>query len=594
MSVTFADLGVPAPLIASLTARRIDAPFPIQAATIPDALAGRDICGRAPTGSGKTIAFGIPLVVGIGRAKPRRPRGLVLVPTRELAAQVCHELQLLSKPKGPWVEAFYGGVGFDRQIKALNRGVDIVVACPGRLADLINQRYLSLEEIEFVVIDEADRMADMGFLPEVRRLLDQCPPTRQTLLFSATLDGDVDVLIKKYQKDPARHEHVVDDEDLAKADHFFWQVSKEGRLTMAADVVKKIGPTIVFCRTKRGADRIARQLDAAGVKAAAIHGDRSQSQRERALYSFHQGKVVALVATDVAARGIHVDGVAGVVHYDPPADHKDYVHRSGRTARAGERGVVVSLVTPDLRKAVGSLQKELGHPIGLENADLDLLDLLDLTDLSADATEMNDEARRPIKTYAEPTPADERTLRPDNRVRPAPTDRPTRPSEPGREAPRLETVSDLRSTRPAARPVGESKPASKAASKHTPVHVDRVADLTGAALTEGPRRPSGASRRKAKRLAAAEATRLGLDVVADNETWTDDQRKAAAKRRPKSAGGSRGPRSGGSSSGAARSGAGRSTSSSGGRGASSSGSGARSGSRGTNTSGARTTPPHGR
>jgi len=364
-SISFAELGVPQPMALALAKRGIAAPFPIQATTIPDALDGRDICGRAPTGSGKTIAFGIPLVLGIERARPRRPRGLVLVPTRELAAQVCHELQLLSKPKGPWVEPFYGGVGFHKQLAALKRGVDIAVACPGRLADLINQEQCSLRDVDFVVIDEADRMADMGFLPEVRRLLDQCSSDRQTLLFSATLDGDVDVLISRYQTNPVRHEHIGDEEDASRATHLFWSVERSNRAGVTAKIVADHGPTVVFCRTKRGADRLARQLDQFGLEAAAIHGDRSQAQRERALKSFHQGRVAALVATDVAARGIHVDNVACVVHYDPPGEAKDYVHRSGRTARAGASGVVVSLVPNELRGEVKKLQRALGYPIGL-------------------------------------------------------------------------------------------------------------------------------------------------------------------------------------------------------------------------------------
>ena len=360
----FADLGVPPKMASALARRAITVPTPIQAATIPDALDGRDVCGKAPTGSGKTLAFGIPLVLGVGQAQPKRPRGLVLAPTRELAAQITKELELLAKPKGPWVAAVYGGVGFDRQMKALARGVEIVVACPGRLADLVSQRHLDLRDVDFVVIDEADRMADMGFLPEVRRLLDACAQQRQTLLFSATLDGDVDVLIKRYQHDPARHEHVVDDAD-SNVDHLFWSVERATRVTTTARLVEQMGPSIVFCRTKRGTDRVARQLGQSGVVAAAIHGDRSQSQRDRALKAFRAGEVSALIATDVAARGIHVDDVACVVHYDPPADGKAYVHRSGRTARAGASGLVVSLVPPELAKDVAALQRELDFPVGL-------------------------------------------------------------------------------------------------------------------------------------------------------------------------------------------------------------------------------------
>ena len=346
----------------------ITTPTPIQAATIPDALDGRDVCGKAPTGSGKTIAFGVPLVLRVERAKPRRPRGLVLAPTRELAAQISQELQLLAKPKGPWVEAFYGGVGFDRQFKALARGVDIAVACPGRLADLVQQKQVDLRDVDLVVIDEADRMADMGFLPEVKRILDACAPDRQTLLFSATLDGDVDVLIRRYQRDPARHEHVVD-ESNDDVTHLFWSVERPRRIATIAKLVADNGPTVVFCRTKRGADRVARQLGEAGVKAAAIHGDRSQSQRDRALRAFRSGDVAALVATDVAARGIHVDDVGCVVHYDLPADAKAYIHRSGRTGRAGALGLVVSVVPAELARDAAALQRELGYPKGLTSPD---------------------------------------------------------------------------------------------------------------------------------------------------------------------------------------------------------------------------------
>jgi superfamily II DNA/RNA helicase len=354
---TFTELGAPVWLADNLAARGVLAPFPIQAATIPDALAGRDVSGRAPTGSGKTIAFGIPLVLRTRQAEPRRPRALVLAPTRELAAQICEELRLLGHHHLR-IEAFYGGVGFDRQLKALRRGVDIAVACPGRLADLIERREVRLDDVEVVVIDEADRMADMGFLPEVKRLLDRCRPDRQTLLFSATLDGDVDVLVKRYQSDPVRHEHVPDD-GPDRALHLFWKIDRAQRVATIAQIADRVGPTVVFCRTKHGADRVAGQLERAGVRAVAIHGGRNQSQRDRALEAFRDGRARAIVATDVAARGIHVDGVACVVHFDPPAEAKDYVHRSGRTGRAGADGLVISLVPNDVRKHVVNLQRDL-------------------------------------------------------------------------------------------------------------------------------------------------------------------------------------------------------------------------------------------
>ncbi|HEY2331449.1 MAG TPA: DEAD/DEAH box helicase [Acidimicrobiales bacterium] len=373
MSTTFHALGAPQAVADRLAARGITEPFPIQALTLPDALAGRDVCGKAPTGSGKTIAFGIPMVTRLtGKSKPRHPRGLVLVPTRELAAQVAEELQLLAGPKGLHVATFYGGVGFGTQMAAVRRGVDIAVACPGRLADLVQRDVIRLSEVELVVIDEADRMADMGFLPEVKRLLDRVRSDRQTLLFSATLDGDVDVLVQRYQRDPARHE-LAEDENAPQNRHIFWKVDRTERVGVAAEVVNREWPAIVFTRTKHGADRLTKQLTKLGVSAAAIHGDRSQAQRDRALAAFAGGKVQALVATDVAARGIHVDAVAAVVHFDLPASEKDYVHRAGRTGRAGATGIVVSLVDKEMTRAAEDLQRRLGYNPGLDWADLDAL-----------------------------------------------------------------------------------------------------------------------------------------------------------------------------------------------------------------------------
>jgi len=367
MSTSFADLGVSRALSDAIAARGIDTPFPIQTLTIPDGLAGRDVCGRAHTGSGKTLAFGIPMVTNVPRFKPGRPSGLVLVPTRELAAQVQRELSWLGEPRGLKVMSCYGGVGFGAQRKALRRGVDIVVACPGRLADLIRQGDADLSGVEVVVVDEADRMADMGFLPEVRRLLDRTSSKRQTLLFSATLDDAVDVLVRRYQRDPIVHRLPELDEDSGPVEHVFWRVGTPAdRIAQCANVVKRAGSTIVFCRTKRRTDRIARDLDRAGLRTAAIHGDRSQGQRDRALAAFAGGNVDVLVATDVAARGIHVDGIACVVHFDPPADAKDYTHRSGRTARAGATGTVVSLVDREQQPAIAKLQRALQLPVGLE------------------------------------------------------------------------------------------------------------------------------------------------------------------------------------------------------------------------------------
>ena len=530
MSPSFADLGVPPNIASNLAARGIDAPFPIQAATLPDALAGRDICGRAPTGSGKTIAFGIPMVHRVTKAAPRRPRGLVLVPTRELASQVCEELNILARPKGPWVEAFYGGVGFDKQLRALNKGVDIAVCCPGRLADLINQGKLSLNDVEFVVIDEADRMADMGFLPEVKRILDQCREDRQTLLFSATLDGDVDVLIKKYQRNPARHEYEADQADISRAEHLFWSVERTDRLQTAASIIDRMGPTVVFCRTKRGADRIAKQLETSGVRAAAIHGDRSQSQRERALESFHRGKVAALVATDVAARGIHVDGVECVIHFDPPGDAKDYVHRSGRTARAGNNGIVVSLVPAELRKAVGDLQKDLGYEKGLTRKDLTELDELASRPAPAPSSRKPSSSSRPTgTTRPEPRP-----------VRAAGATRPDRSTRRDHEAPaRVQAApatdrsddftdsfaDDLATVGPRPADAGPGRSSARPDGREP--------------LADGQKRPSGAARRKAKRLNAIEAVRL--ERTRDEDDLQDG--RSSREPNPRTERKSRGPES---------------------------------------------------
>ena len=363
MSSRFSDLGVPEATVASLAARGITEAFPIQSMAIPPALAGKDVCGRAPTGSGKTIAFGIPLAQRVSQARAGRPRALVLAPTRELAAQIQTELRPLLAPRKRSVASFYGGVAFGPQLKALRRGVDVAVACPGRLADLVRRGDFKLDEVEIVVIDEADRMADMGFLPEVKRILDQVRPDRQTLLFSATLDGDVDVLIRRYQRNPERYEVAADHAEVDRTTHHFVTARREDRVTMAADLVSEHGSTLVFCRTKRGADRVAVQLKRAGVSAIPIHGGRSQSQRDRALASFAGGQVQALVATDVAARGIHVDNVACVLHFDVAGGHKDYVHRSGRTGRAGAGGVVVSFVTNDDVGKVRQLQRALDMPV---------------------------------------------------------------------------------------------------------------------------------------------------------------------------------------------------------------------------------------
>lgn len=364
---TFAALGVPLDLVSLLGKAGIVEPFPIQAAVIPDTLAGRDVAGRAPTGSGKTLAFGLPLVAGLAAAKRRRPTALVLAPTRELALQISQELRPFVKARRHEAVAVYGGVGYTPQRKALDAGAALVVACPGRLEDLISTGAVSLADVRTVVVDEADRMADMGFLPAVRRIIDQTSDDRQVLLFSATFDGAVGKLAAAVQRDPVLHEIGSDGPDVTTAEHFFWAVDRADRATMTAHVVKEFGSTMVFCRTRRGADRLAQQLHRAGVAAAPIHGGRSQAQREKALRSFAKSAVSVLVATDVASRGVHVDDVAAVVHFDPPEDAATYVHRSGRTARAGASGVVISLIDKTAERATRRLLRETGVDVKISS-----------------------------------------------------------------------------------------------------------------------------------------------------------------------------------------------------------------------------------
>ena len=371
---TFAQLGLPDPLVRALTKQGVVEPFPVQAATIPDVLAGKDVSGEAPTGSGKTLAFGLPLLARVDKANSRQPRALVLAPTRELAEQIKQELAPLARAVDRNVLAVYGGVGYGPQKGSLRKGVDVLVATPGRLEDLIEQRSVDLSRVDIVVVDEADRMADMGFLPAVRRILDHTSKRRQTLLFSATLDGDVAVLSRAYQRDPVRHETGTVDAERIDARHHFWLVQHHDRVQHTADLVEMAGRSIVFTRTRHGADRLAKQLKKLGVGAVAMHGGRSQNQRNRALQAFSSGRAQALIATDVAARGIHIDAVASVIHFDPPGDHKDYLHRSGRTARAGATGTVVSLVTGEQQRAVRRMQQDLDlrAPIGAPR--LDMLD----------------------------------------------------------------------------------------------------------------------------------------------------------------------------------------------------------------------------
>jgi superfamily II DNA/RNA helicase len=374
----FDDLGVPESLVTVLEQRGISVPFPIQSATISDTLAGRDVCGQAPTGSGKTLAFGLGVLSRLA-AKPkanhrpqRQPSVLVLVPTRELAAQIRTDLAPLALAIGAHVASVYGGVGYARQASDLRNGVDVLVACPGRLSDLVDRHIVDLSLVEIVVVDEADRMADMGFLPAVRRLLDLTSARRQMLLFSATLDGPVNKLMRDYQHNPVRHQ-VSADSDGGQVSHHFWRVESHDRTAITAAAVDAQRPAIVFCRTKRGADRLSQRLTRSGLQTAAIHGNRSQGQRDRALAAFKAGRLDALVATDIAARGIHIDAVPLVVHFDLPADHTDYVHRAGRTGRAGADGLVLTLVGKEYRRQTGLIQQKLGIASEITEPDIPML-----------------------------------------------------------------------------------------------------------------------------------------------------------------------------------------------------------------------------
>jgi superfamily II DNA/RNA helicase len=496
MPPTFADLGVPANLCARLDELGIAEPFPVQSATLPDALAGRDVCGKAPTGSGKTIAFGLPLLARVDKAVPRRPTALVLVPTRELASQVQDQLQALCWGTKTEVLAIYGGAGMERQMKALGKGVEVVVATPGRLKDLLERGSLRLDAVSIVVIDEADRMADMGFLPEVRRLLDLTNKKRQTMLFSATLDGDVDVLVRNYQTNPAHHE-AVSMEEQGEVTHRFWGVSQADKILVATAIVERSWPAIVFSRTRHGAERLSKQLNKAGVRAEAIHGDRSQSQRERALAAFGRGDVHVLVATDVAARGIHVDGVACVLQFDPPATDKDYVHRAGRTGRAGEAGTVITLVSPEKEKDVRKMQRELRRREPIEPATV--------------ATAGSILASTPPKPIDRGDGLDGVSRR--ERARAA--DRPVRPERPRRgqgaghrkgESPR--GVADTEWTpRPKPAPAGQGKPAAATGRNGqeragAPARSGRPGAKPGrrpaGAGAARPGRPAGGNRRRAR------------------------------------------------------------------------------------------------
>lgn len=391
---TFEELGIAPDLIAVLNEAGITDPFPVQTLTIPDALAGRDVTGKAQTGSGKTLAFGLPMIELTTTAKPRRPHALVIVPTRELANQVAEELTPLAAERGLWLCSIYGGVSMPAQIQALREGVDIVIATPGRLNDLVERREISLRSVKFIVIDEADLMADMGFLPQVERILRQTRDNPQTLLFSATLDGMVGTLIDRYQHDPVHHRVTTKSATVDTLEQRFIRVTAADKLQIAAQVCAGAQRVLVFVRTTHGADRLASQLSREGIDAVPIHGRLTQSKREHTLKRFASGSVPVLVATNVAARGLHIEDIDIVVHFDPPEDHKLYLHRSGRTARAGKEGMVVTLVLPEQVRDVNRLEQKAGVDIEIVRMLADDPRLLDLRSWEPPRIEQEPERRR--------------------------------------------------------------------------------------------------------------------------------------------------------------------------------------------------------
>ncbi|POM27482.1 ATP-dependent RNA helicase RhlE [Actinomadura rubteroloni] len=465
---SFAELPLPAPLLAALTAQGVTEPFPIQGATLPSALAGRDVLGRGRTGSGKTLAFGLALLARLTgrRAEPCRPLALVLVPTRELAQQVATALTPYADAVGLRMTAVVGGLPIARQATALRRGADVLVATPGRLADLLERGDCHLGDIAVTVLDEADQMTDMGFLPQVTRLLDRTPPGGQRMLFSATLDGDVDKLVRRFLDDPVSHAVDAAAGAVTAMEHHLLRVDDTDKQETAAHIAARSGQVIMFVRMKHAANRLVRKLSARGINAGALHGGRTQSQRDRTLTGFRTGELTVLVATDVAARGIHIDDLDLVVNVDPPADHKDYLHRAGRTARAGRAGTVVTLVLPDQR---------------------------------ADVDELLAAAKiRPTTTAVRPGDAElTRITGARTPPGPAPAARPARDAAPSRDnAPRKGTSSrDTTSRKATSRDTGSRETAPrKAAPRETPARREAATSRGAASSRETASRKAAASR----------------------------------------------------------------------------------------------------
>ncbi|MDP7312175.1 MAG: DEAD/DEAH box helicase [Candidatus Thalassarchaeaceae archaeon] len=369
MDVSFYDLGIDPALVHALAQQGITEPFEVQREAIPDAMLGHDICCRAPTGSGKTLAFGLPMISRTEVAKIELPTSLILTPTRELAEQITKVIKPLAEAFELEVISVYGGVPYKVQRRAISRGVDIIVACPGRLIDLLEHDALSLEHTQTVVIDEADRMADMGFMEPVCKILDQCAKDRQTILFSATLDDEVGDLVERYQNNPVTIEVGPKEVSMESMNHFFWLIRSDMKANITAESIRKCGRSIVFCRTRLGVERVGSELEREGVGVATLHGGMDQRQRNRAMRDFISGECLALIATDVAARGIDVEGINCVIHYDPSENGKAYKHRSGRTARAGATGTVISLVQHPQKKLCSRIQREAGIKIAFRPPD---------------------------------------------------------------------------------------------------------------------------------------------------------------------------------------------------------------------------------
>ncbi|WP_051751431.1 DEAD/DEAH box helicase [Streptosporangium amethystogenes] len=358
----FTLLGLPKPLVTGLSRAGIDSPFPIQRATIPDILAGHDVLGRGQTGSGKTLAFGLPMMTRIAgaKARPGHPLAVVLVPTRELAMQVTDALEPLGRGLSLRMKTVVGGMSMGRQIEALRRGVEVVVATPGRLTDLMQQGECMLDEVQVTILDEADHMCDLGFFPVVSAILQQTPADSQRLLFSATLDGDVDKLVRRFLTNPVTHSMAPAASSVDTMEHHLLEVHRDDKFPVTAEIANREGRTIIFVRTQHGVDRLCKQLAQVGIKAGGLHGGKRQNQRTRILAEFKEGTINVLVCTDVAARGIHVDNISLVLHVDPPQDHKSYLHRGGRTARAGEKGTVMTLVLPNERRSTDAMTRRAG------------------------------------------------------------------------------------------------------------------------------------------------------------------------------------------------------------------------------------------